>query len=230
MASLHSSCSLELSVSVPGFTSSSASLHSTTGDGSAKRDFDINEVPLTMEEDQESWLAKANDDKYEEQDSGGGGGGGGGDGYGSSNKKLRLTKEQTDLLEESFKQNRVLNAKQKDALAFQLGLKPRQVEVWFQNRRARTKLKQTEMECEYLKICFTTLTEENKRLQREAEQLRALRRVGQPPNNCEPLPAESTLTMCPRCERVTSRSSSSTSNELRHSPQPSAYCPEVLRI
>ncbi|KAF5200617.1 hypothetical protein FRX31_009795, partial [Thalictrum thalictroides] len=112
MASLHNSCSLELSVSVPGFTSS-AKLH-TTGDAYVKRDFDINEIPLTMEEE-ESWWAKAND-KYEEQDNGG-------NGYGSSNKKLRLTNEQSHL------------NKKMHALA-QLGLKPRQVEVWFQNRRA----------------------------------------------------------------------------------------------
>lgn len=69
----------------------------------------------------------------------------------------------------------------------------------------RSKLKQTEMECEYLKRWFGTLTEQNRRLQREVEELRAMK-VGPPtvisPHSCEPLPA-STLTMCPRCERVT---------------------------
>jgi homeobox-leucine zipper protein len=67
-------------------------------------------------------------------------------------------------------------------------------------------LKQTEMECEYLKRWFGTLTEQNKRLQKEVEELRAMK-VGPPtvllsPHSCEPLPA-STLSMCPRCERVT---------------------------
>lgn len=69
----------------------------------------------------------------------------------------------------------------------------------------RSKLKQTEMECEYLKRWFGSLTEQNRRLQKEVEELRAMK-VGPPtvisPHNCEPLPA-STLTMCPRCERVT---------------------------
>ncbi|KAL0326902.1 UNVERIFIED_CONTAM: Homeobox-leucine zipper protein HOX3 [Sesamum angustifolium] len=116
-------------------------------------------------------------------------------------KKLRLTKEQSRLLEESFRLNHTLNPKQKEALADQLNLKPRQVEVWFQNRRARSKLKQTEMECEYLKRWFGSLTEQNRKLQKEVEELRAMK-VGPPPHGRHPLPS-STLTMCPRCERVT---------------------------
>uniref|UniRef100_M8CDX3 Homeobox-leucine zipper protein HOX3 n=1 Tax=Aegilops tauschii TaxID=37682 RepID=M8CDX3_AEGTA len=68
-----------------------------------------------------------------------------------------------------------------------------------------TKLKHTEMECEYLKRCFGSLTEENRRLQREVEELRAMRMAPPTvlsPHTRQPLPA-SALTMCPRCERVT---------------------------
>ncbi|PQP92305.1 homeobox-leucine zipper protein HOX11-like isoform X2 [Prunus yedoensis var. nudiflora] len=82
----------------------------------------------------------------------------------NTRKKLRLSKEQSAFLEESFKEHHTLNPKQKLALAKQLNLRPRQVEVWFQNRRARTKLKQTEVDCEFLKRCCETLTEENRRL------------------------------------------------------------------
>ncbi|GKE73581.1 homeobox-leucine zipper protein HAT22-like protein, partial [Tanacetum coccineum] len=65
---------------------------------------------------------------------------------GGERKKLRLTKEQSFVLEESFKQHNTLNL-QKQSLAKNLNLRPRQVEVWFQNRRARTKLKQSEVNC-----------------------------------------------------------------------------------
>ncbi|XP_057983274.1 homeobox-leucine zipper protein HOX11 [Malania oleifera] len=117
---------------------------------------------------------------------------------GLTRKKLRLSKEQSAFLEESFKEHHTLNPKQKLALAKQLNLRPRQVEVWFQNRRARTKLKQTEVDCEYLKRCCETLTEENRRLQKELQELRALK-TSQP--FYMQLPA-TTLTMCPSCERV----------------------------
>jgi hypothetical protein len=56
---------------------------------------------------------------------------------GGTRKKLRLTKEQSALLEDRFKEHTTLNPKQKQVLAKQLNLRPRQVEVWFQNRRAR---------------------------------------------------------------------------------------------
>ncbi|KAJ6827464.1 uncharacterized protein M6B38_126980 [Iris pallida] len=119
---------------------------------------------------------------------------------GAARKKLRLSKEQSAFLEESFKEHHTLNPKQKVALAKQLNLRPRQVEVWFQNRRARTKLKQTEVDCEYLKRCCETLTEENRRLQKELSELRALKTTAHP--FFMQLPA-TTLSMCPSCERTT---------------------------
>ncbi|KAG0467579.1 hypothetical protein HPP92_019159 [Vanilla planifolia] len=117
---------------------------------------------------------------------------------GGARKKLRLSKEQSAFLEESFKEQNTLNPKQKLALAKQLNLRPRQVEVWFQNRRARTKLKQTEVDCEYLKRCCDTLREENRRLRKELTELRALKT---PQPFYMQLPA-TTLSMCPSCERV----------------------------
>lgn len=117
----------------------------------------------------------------------------------TSRKKLRLSKDQSAILEESFKEHSTLNPKQKQALAKQLGLRPRQVEVWFQNRRARTKLKQTEVDCEFLKRCCENLTEENRRLQKEVVELRALKLS---PQFYMQMTPPTTLTMCPSCERV----------------------------
>lgn len=68
----------------------------------------------------------------------------------------------------------------------------------------RTKLKQTEVDCEYLKRCCETLTEENRRLQKELQELRALK-TSQP--FYMQLPA-TTLTMCPSCERVATATTS----------------------
>lgn len=57
-------------------------------------------------------------------------------------------------------------------------------------------MKQTEMECEYLKRWFATLIEQNRRLQKEVEELRAMKVA--PPHCRQPLPH----TMCPCCDRV----------------------------
>ncbi|XWS34499.1 hypothetical protein CRYUN_Cryun21dG0043600 [Craigia yunnanensis] len=185
------SSNLELTISVPGFSFPPSLPSSGDQGGSTVRDLDINQVPSGGAEDE--WITASME--VEEESWNGA----------PPRKKLCLTKEQSRLLEESFRKNHTLNPKQKEALALELKLRPRQVEVWFQNRRARSKLKQTEMECEYLKRWFGSLTEQNRRLQREVEELRAMK-VGPPtvisPHSCEPLPA-STLSMCPRCERVT---------------------------
>ncbi|CAA0820396.1 Homeobox-leucine zipper protein HAT4 [Striga hermonthica] len=151
----------------------------------------------------------------------------GGDGA-AGRKKLRLSKDQAAVLEETFKEHNTLNPKQKMALAKQLNLRPRQVEVWFQNRRARTKLKQTEVDCEYLRRCCENLTEENRRLQKEVTELRALKLSPQFYMNMSP---PTTLTMCPQCERVAVSSSTTAggsasaagrqpSTAHHHRPQP----------
>ncbi|KAG6649981.1 homeobox-leucine zipper protein HOX3-like isoform X4 [Carya illinoinensis] len=199
-----SSSSLELTISMPGFTSSQILASS---EGCAVRDLDINQVPSVGASLEEEWLALNMEDDDDEESIHGG----------PPRKKLRLTKEQSHLLEESFRQNHTLSPKQKEGLAMQLKLRPRQVEVWFQNRRARRKLRQTEMECEYLKRWFVSLTEQNRRLQREVEELRALK-VGPPtvitPHmSSKPLLA-STLTVCPCCERVTTTSAPTLSTKV----------------
>ncbi|KAM3207155.1 hypothetical protein ACQJBY_062396 [Aegilops geniculata] len=124
-------------------------------------------------------------------------------------KKLRLSKDQAAVLEECFKTHSTLNPKQKTALANRLGLRPRQVEVWFQNRRARTKLKQTEVDCEHMKRWCEQLAEQNRRLEKEVAELRALKAAPPAHNSAGPL---TTLTMCLSCKRVASSSSTSACN------------------
>ncbi|PWA87788.1 HD-ZIP protein [Artemisia annua] len=140
------------------------------------------------------------------------------DDNGMSRKKLRLSKVQSAYLEESFKEHNTLNPKQKIALAERLNLRPRQVEVWFQNRRARTKLKQTEVDYEYLKRCCETLTDENRRLYKELQELRALKTTSNPFYMQRPA---TTLTMCPSCERVATTSTVPPSTTLTNNMDPS---------
>ncbi|CAN4083078.1 unnamed protein product [Withania somnifera] len=139
----------------------------------------------------------------------------------NARKKLRLTKAQSALLEESFKLHSTLNPKQKQDLARELHLRPRQVEVWFQNRRARTKLKQTEVDCEFLKKCCETLTEENRRLHKELQELKALK-IAQP--LYMQLPA-ATLTMCPSCERIGGVGENPSKNPFTIAQKPHLYSP-----
>ncbi|XP_042406975.1 homeobox-leucine zipper protein HAT4-like [Zingiber officinale] len=139
------------------------------------------------------------------------------DGGDGSRKKLRLSKDQSAVLEESFKEHNTLNPKQKMALAKQLNLRPRQVEVWFQNRRARTKLKQTEVDCEFMRRCCEKLTEENRRLQKEVQELRALKLSPQLYMHMTP---PTTLTMCPSCERVSNSNSAAAASPSPATPMP----------
>lgn len=83
-------------------------------------------------------------------------------------KKRRLSVDQVKALEKDFHVESKLDPGRKLKLAQQLGLRPRQVTVWFQNRRARWKTKQLEKDYgllknryETLKLNYDTLQHEN---------------------------------------------------------------------
>lgn len=81
--------------------------------------------------------------------------------------------EQVRSLEKSFEMENKLEPERKMQLAQQLGLQPRQVAVWFQNRRARWKTKQLEHVYDALKQEFDTVLAEKEKLKAEVEQLTA---------------------------------------------------------
>jgi hypothetical protein len=66
------------------------------------------------------------------------------DGSQAGEKKRRLNVEQVRTLEKNFELGNKLEPERKLQLARALGLQPRQVAIWFQNRRARWKTKQLE--------------------------------------------------------------------------------------
>ncbi|CAB4275185.1 unnamed protein product [Prunus armeniaca] len=72
-------------------------------------------------------------------------------------KKRRLTPDQVHMLEKSFETENKLEPERKTQLAKKLGLQPRQVAVWFQNRRARWKTKQLERDFDLLKSSYDSL-------------------------------------------------------------------------
>ncbi|KAL4372848.1 hypothetical protein HN51_006834 [Arachis hypogaea] len=96
---------------------------------------------------------------------------GGENGGGEGNKKRKLSEEQVNLLEMNFGNEHKLESERKDKLALELGLDPRQVAVWFQNRRARWKNKKLEEEYSNLKRAHETTLLDKCRLETEVLKL-----------------------------------------------------------
>lgn len=84
-------------------------------------------------------------------------------------KKRRLSVEQVQFLEKSFEVENKLEPDRKVQLAKELGLQPRQVAIWFQNRRARFKTKLLEKEYDALKSSYDKLKAEYDNLYKENE-------------------------------------------------------------
>lgn len=75
---------------------------------------------------------------------------------GNENEK-RMSVEQRRSLEKIFEVQSKLEPKQKSQIAQELGLRPRQVTVWFQNKHARCKTQELEKDYELLKLDYSAL-------------------------------------------------------------------------
>ncbi|KAK8934377.1 Homeobox-leucine zipper protein ATHB-13 [Platanthera zijinensis] len=90
-------------------------------------------------------------------------------------KKRRLNMEQVRTLERNFELGNKLEPERKMQLARTLGLQPRQIAIWFQNRRARWKTKQLEKDYEALKGEFDIVRSQNDTLHSHNKMLQAER-------------------------------------------------------
>ncbi|KAK9050633.1 hypothetical protein SSX86_007516 [Deinandra increscens subsp. villosa] len=88
-------------------------------------------------------------------------------------KKRRLTSDQVRFLENSFESDNKLEPDRKVQLAKELGLQPRQVAIWFQNRRARWKNKQLEKDYDDLQESYNKLKANYENLVKEKEKLKS---------------------------------------------------------
>ncbi|CAA2970461.1 homeobox-leucine zipper ATHB-51 [Olea europaea subsp. europaea] len=117
--------------------------------------------------------------------------------YGNKDKKKRLTNDQLESLENSFQEEIKLDPDRKMKLAKDLGLQPRQIAVWFQNRRARWKTKQIERLYDVLKQEFNAVSREKQQLQEEVLALRAILKEQltkkQPSTSCTEVSGEETV-------------------------------------
>lgn len=92
--------------------------------------------------------------------------------YPKHNKK-RLNEEQVKLLEASFDSTKKLDPQKKLQLARELGVPPRQISIWYQNRRARWKNQNMENDYNVLQLKLENALSEKMQLEKETEILRA---------------------------------------------------------
>ncbi|KAK0573391.1 hypothetical protein LWI29_007454 [Acer saccharum] len=95
------------------------------------------------------------------------------DGSQAGEKKRRLNMEQVKTLEKNFELGNKLEPERKMQLARALGLQPRQIAIWFQNRRARWKTKQLEKDYDLLKRQYEAIKADNDALQAQNHKLQA---------------------------------------------------------
>ncbi|KAI3469134.1 hypothetical protein Pfo_025797 [Paulownia fortunei] len=98
-----------------------------------------------------------------------------------NNSTRRFSHDQIKSLETTFRMQSRPELRLKQHLAHNLGLQPRQVAIWFQNKRARSKSKQIEQEYTMLKSYYDKLISQFETLRKENQtlliQLQRLRKM-----------------------------------------------------
>ncbi|CAN1794125.1 Homeobox-leucine zipper protein ATHB-7 [Linum perenne] len=89
----------------------------------------------------------------------------------TSINKRRFSDEQIKSLESIFESETRLEPRKKVQLAKELGLQPRQVAIWFQNKRARWKSKQLERDYDVLRANYNSLASRFESLKKEKHAL-----------------------------------------------------------
>lgn len=85
--------------------------------------------------------------------------------------KRRFSDEQVKSLESIFENETKLEPKKKVQVARELGLQPRQVAIWFQNKRARYKSKELEKNYTTLRSNYNSLAKRFEDLKKEKQSL-----------------------------------------------------------
>lgn len=85
--------------------------------------------------------------------------------------KRRFSDEQIKSLESMFESESRLEPRKKLQVARELGLQPRQVAIWFQNKRARWKSKQLERDYSILQSNYNNLASKFESLKKEKQAL-----------------------------------------------------------
>lgn len=92
--------------------------------------------------------------------------------HSSKHKKKRLTEDQVAILENCFASKNKLEPEQKFQLAIQLGVPPRQIAIWYQNKRARWKTQSLELNYGALQLKLENVLDEKKQLEKDVERLK----------------------------------------------------------
>ncbi|KAL3821219.1 hypothetical protein ACJIZ3_007124 [Penstemon smallii] len=90
----------------------------------------------------------------------------------SKHQKKRLNQDQVQLLEASFDGSKKLEPERKFQLARELNVPPRQIAIWYQNKRARWKNQSLELDYGALEVKLEAALTEKRELQKEVDYLK----------------------------------------------------------